>query len=198
MKHYTVTITRQFGSMGRTIAQHLAKELNIEFYDRDIVEKTAQQFQLPVSKISDSEEAASYHFWKRMFPLGTDEQYLQDLIFDAQKDIILDFAAKSSCIIVGRCSDAILEEHDNNFNIYIYAPVEKRVENCIHYLSMTESEARKTIEKVDKAREAYHKRYAGFLPGDAEHKQLVIDSSLLGPEETAVWIAQFLKKYFSL
>lgn len=198
MEKFTITITRQFGSMGRTIAKELAEELGVEFYDRDIVEEVSRQFKLPVSQISDSEEKANYRFWSRMFPLGTDEEYIQNIIFDVQKDIILDLAKKSSCIIVGRCSDAILENRENTMNIYIYAPVSKRLENCVSRLGMNESEAKRTIIRVDKARNAYHKKYAGFLPNDPEHKQLMIDSSLLGPEETAHWIAELARRNFHI
>ena len=198
MDKFTITITRQFGSMGRTIAKELSQELGIEFYDRDIVEEVSRQLKLPVSQISDSEEKVSYHFWSRMFPLGTDEEYIQKIIFDVQKEIILDLAKKSSCIIVGRCSDAILENRENNMNIYIYAPVSKRLENCVNRLGMDESEAKKTIVRVDKAREAYHRKYAGFPPYDPEHRQLMIDSSMLGPEATAHWIAALARERFKL
>lgn len=198
MEKFTITITRQFGSMGRTIAKELSEELGIEFYDRDIVEEVSRQLKLPVSQISDSEEKATYRFWSRMFPLGTDEEYIQKMIFDVQKEIILDLAKKSSCIIVGRCSDAILENRENNMNIYIYAPVSKRLENCVNRLGMDESEAKRTLVSVDRAREAYHKKYAGFLPYDPAHRQLMIDSSMLGPESTARWIAQLARERFGL
>ena len=139
MEKFTITITRQFGSMGRTIARQLAEELGTEFYDRDIVEEVSRKLNLPVSQISESEEKSEYRFWSRMFPLGNDEANIQSSIFDAQKSIILDLAQKSSCIIVGRCSDAILEEAnvENVINIYIYAPVQKRLENCITRLRVT-------------------------------------------------------------
>ncbi|MDO5136100.1 MAG: cytidylate kinase-like family protein, partial [Eubacteriales bacterium] len=119
------------------------------------------------------------------------------IIFDVQRDIIRDLAKKSSCILVGRCSDAILEGTPNNMNIYIYAPVEKRLDNCVHLLGMEEATAKRAIASVDRARDGYHKTYAGFLPSDPAHKHLMIDSSLLGPEDTAHWIAQLAKKRFS-
>ena len=154
MDKFTITITRQFGSMGRTIAKKLSEELGIEFYDRDIVEDVSKKLNLPVSQISDSEEQSNYRFWRRMFPLGTDKEYMQNIIFDVQKELIKELAGKSSCILVGRCSDAILETNKNNMNIYVYAPVEKRLENCIQRLEMSETEARRTISDVDRARDA--------------------------------------------
>lgn len=196
MEKFTLTITREFGSLGRSIAKELSTELGVEFYDRDIVEKVAKQLNMPVSKVSDVEEKSKQIFLPRMFPLGTDEVYIQDMIFDVQKDIILDLAGKSSCILVGRCSDYLLENEKNNINIFIYAPYAKRLENCVNTLGMSEAEAKRMIMSVDKARNAYHKKYAGYLPGDPKHKQLMIDSSLLGVSQTAHLIAGIVRSLF--
>ena len=143
MEKFTITITREFGSLGRSIAKELSQILDVEFYDRDIVEEVAKKLNLPVSMISDEEEKSRHSFRPRMFPLGTDEEYMQDIIFDVQKDIILDLAKKSSCILVGRCSDFLLEKEKNNINIFVYASYEKRLENCVETLGMTEGEAKK-------------------------------------------------------
>ena len=196
MEKFTITITREFGSLGRSIAKELSRELGVEFYDRDIVEEVAQKLNLPISQVSDEEEKSKHSFWPRMFPLGTDEDYIQDIIFDVQKDIILDLAKKSSCILVGRCSDYLLEHEKNNINIFIFAPYAKRLENCIETLGMTESEAKRMISSVDRARNIYHKKYAGFLPNDPEHKNLMIDSSLLGVTGTATLIADMVRKLY--
>lgn len=197
MESFTVTITRQFGSMGRSIAKELSQELGVEFYDRDIVEEVAKRMDMPVSDISSREEQAKHSFRPRMFPLGTDAEYIQDMIFDVQKDIILDLAAQSSCIIVGRCSDFLLENRKNNINIFIYAPYARRLENCICILNMGRDEAEHMITSVDKARNTYHKKYAGYMPYDPRHKQLMIDSSLLGVEGTARLIADMVRRLYS-
>lgn len=198
MEKFTITITREFGSLGRTIARELSRELGIEFYDRDIVEEVSRQLNMPVSTISDTEEKSKSRFLPRMFPLGTDEEYIQKMIFEVQKEIIFEMAGRSSCIIVGRCSDAILENEKNNLNIYIYAPVAKRLENCVKRLDMTPTEAKKMIMSVDKARKAYHKKYAGFSPDDPKHKAILMDSSLLGPERTAVVLAEIIRQKFEI
>lgn len=196
MEKFTITITREFGSLGRSIARELSQILGVEFYDRDIVEEVANKLNLPVSTVSNEEEKSRHSFLPRMFPLGTDEEYMQDIIFDVQKDIILNLAKKSSCILVGRCSDFLLEKEKNNINIFIYASYEKRLQNCVDALGMTESEAKRMILSVDKARNAYHKKYAGYLPNDPEYKQLMIDSSLLGVTGTAKLIAEIVHQLF--
>lgn len=71
---YVVTITRQFGSMGRPIAKKMAEKLGIEYYDRDIVDQAAKKLNLPVSVVDEVEETAkkvkASPFARMMFPLG--------------------------------------------------------------------------------------------------------------------------------
>ena len=110
MKQYVITISRQFGSMGRTIAKQMAEELNIDFYDRDIVEETAKRMGLPVSTVSATEENANSKYFKRQYPLGMGVSNMQDEIFSIQRNIIEDLAKKESCIIVGRCAESILAD----------------------------------------------------------------------------------------
>ena len=136
MDKYVITISRQFGALGRTIAQKMAAELGIEFYDRDIVEHTAKRMGLPISEISNEEERAGGFFAERRYPLGMGPVSMQEELFQVQTNIIKDLASKESCIIVGRCGDYCLKDMERVLNIYVYAPVEKRVENCISILGM--------------------------------------------------------------
>lgn len=120
-KKYIVTITRQFGSLGRPIAREISEILGIEYYDRDIVEATSKKMNLPVSKISEHEETYSTSLFPMLLPLGSDSIAKQDEIYNVQKEVIREMAEKESCIIVGRCADYIFRDHRNVLNIYIYA-----------------------------------------------------------------------------
>lgn len=131
IKKFAVTITRQFGSLGRLIAKRMSELLNIEYYDRDIVDMTAKKLNLPVSEVIDNEESAKSAFFKMRYPFGSGTTQLQDSIYLAQQRIIMDFVKHQSCIVVGRCSDYILQNMENCINIFIYAPYEQRLRNCI-------------------------------------------------------------------
>ncbi len=194
---FVVTITRQFGSMGRPIARMVSERLGIEYYDRDIVEMTSKNLQLPVSTISDVEESAKTAFFNMNYPLGMGTTTIQDSIFSVQKKIIIDLAERESCIIVGRCADYILWDRKNIFNVFIYAPYEARLSNCIERLNLRPDEAKKMIASVDKARESYHRHYCGYSMSDKEHKHLMIDSSLLGIEGTCEILTDVIRKKFS-
>ena len=195
-KQYIITIVREFGSMGRPIARRLSELLGIEFYDRDIVEETARKMNLPVSVISINEENQGSAYSRMRFPLGKSSREKQDEIFRVQSEIIRSLAKRESCVIVGRCSDYILRDFENRLSICVYAPFEKRIENCVSSLGMDEETAMQMTVEVEKARRKYHKRYANYSPEDIKNKNLLIDSSFFGIEGTARLIAEIAKSKF--
>ena len=196
MKQYVITISRQFGSMGRSIAQALAQQLNIDFYDRDIVEETARRMGLPVSVISDTEENAKSVYFRRIYPLGMGVPNLRDEIFLVQKNIIRDLAAKRSCIVVGRCGGSILADMPNRLGVYVYAPYSQRLQNCTQKLGMDETTARRMIREVDRARELYHRRYCPEVKDVFTDHDLMLDSSRFGVEGSASLLAHIAQTLF--
>ncbi len=198
-KKYVVTVGRQFGSMGRPIAKRAAELLGIEYYDRDIVEEVAKRMDMPLKLISREEEEANHKFGtygKMLFPLGNGTTELQDRIFSVQECVLEDFADRSSCILVGRCGDYLMRDRKNLLRVFIYAPMEERTLNCVQYFNMTPLQARKMCADVDKARRAYHLRYAGYEPMDPEHMDLLLNSTALGIEGTAQALADLIRRRF--
>lgn len=203
MERFIVTIQRQYGSSGRMIAARMSEILGIEYYDYDIAEETAQELALPVSVVKEEEEKAERQpvfaeFTQNIMPAGKRTTQEQDEIFRAQKRIIRDIAERGSCVIVGHCADFILEKADNVMNIYIYASYQKRLEHCVKDLHLTAEEAADKIREEDEERDSYHMRYAGFLPDDRAHKDLLIDSGFFGPEGTAQLLADAVRRKFGL
>lgn len=196
MKQYVVTISRQFGSMGRAIAQQMSRQLGINFYDRDIVEETASRMGLPVSVISDTEEHVKSLYFRQQYPLGMGIASMRDEIFLIQKNIIRDLAQKESCIIVGRCADSILMDMENHLNVYVYAPFDARLRNCTEILKMDEKTARKMIREVDRSRELYHRRYCPEYSDPSTNKDIMIDSSRFGTEGTVKILTGLVRELF--
>lgn len=195
-KKYVITISREFGSLGRPIAKKLAEILGIEFYDRDIVEQTAKNLGLPVSVIKDNEEKVKNRFFNMSYPLGNESSDQQDRIFQEQTKIIRDLADKDSCIIVGRCADHVFANEKNCLRVHIYAPYEARYRNCVDILHMDMETARREIKKVDKARKAYHMHYAGYAPGSQENLDVLINSEVFGINGTAQVLADMVRVRF--
>ena len=120
---------------------------------------------------------------------------MQNYLFSVQQCVISELATYDrSCIIVGRCSDYILRQSKNTINIFIYAPYEKRLRNCIEVLGMNEAEAKDMIQKVDKARDNYHMYYTGMPAATINGRQILIDSSFVGIDQTAEMLADIIKK----
>lgn len=193
---YIITISRQFASLGRTIAQEMSRELGIEFYDRDIVEATAKRMGQPVPEISREEERAGSLFENRKYPLGMGLVSMKQEIFAVQSNIIRDLAARESCIIVGRCADSILRDYPRVLNVYIYAPFEERMKNCIQKLGMDEKTARRMIREVDKAREVYRLRCCEGVKEVFDNRDIMIDSSRFGAEKTARLLCGMVREIF--
>lgn len=198
MEQYTITITRQFGSMGQMIAKKMSEILGIEYYDHEILKKVAAQTGMLESTVEDEEERAENRFEFMGLSFGHQTSDVQDKIFKVQEQIIMELAEQQSCIIVGRCADYILRDFPNVVNIYIYAPEDDRIETCIGRYDIPEWEAKKKIEDVDEARTAYHMRYAGYAPDDLKHKDILINSSFLGFEGTAQYLCECIKEKFHI
>lgn len=194
MEKYVITISRQFASMGRCIAQNLSEDLGIPFYDRDIVEETARRMELPISTISQEEENARSIYFRRQYPLGMGIQSMQDEIFMIQQNIIRDLADRESCIFVGRCSDSILADHPRRLSVFVYAPYKARYDNCIHRLGMTPPVAEKMIKNVDKSRIQYHRRYCRGYQDELTGKDLAINSGSFGIQGSAQVIKAVLRE----
>ena len=197
MKQYVVTMSRQFGSMGRMIAQQLSRELGVNFYDRDIVEETASRMGLPVSVISNTEENSKSIYFKQQYPLGMGIASMRDEIFLIQKNIIRDLAQKESCIIVGRCADSILTDMENRLNVYIYAPMDARLRNAVELAKLDEKTAKKMIREIDRSRELYHRRYCPEYVDASTNKDIMIDSSRFGAEGTVKILAGLVREMFA-
>ena len=195
MKNYVVTISRQFAAMGRSVAQAMSDELDIAFYDRDIVEATAARMGLPVSEISDREDNHSRYF-RSLYPLGTGMLSVQDELFQTQRNIIRDLAEKESCLIVGRCADVVLADKRNVLNIRVIAPYDARLKNCVEKLGMDEKTAKKMIERIDRSREQYHKEYGGCEL--TKYTDIMINTARYGIEGAAEQLCSIVRQRFEL
>lgn len=198
-KQFVVTVGRQFGSLGRSIAKKTAEHLEIEYYDRDIVEEVARRMDMSLKTISKEEEDANHAFGvygKMLFPLGGGTTALQDKIFSVQECVLNDFADKSSCILVGRCADYLMWKRENLLRVFIYAPMEARVKNCVETMNLPPDKAKKLCVSVDRARRAYHRRYAGYDPYDLDHTDLLINSAAFGVDRAAQMLADTIRERF--
>ena len=147
-----ITISREFGSGGRTIGRKVAEKLGIPFYDKEIIEKVAEKSGLSKKYIeekgeySPSKSIFSYSFLGR----NIDGVSVEDYIISAQRKIIMDLANEGPCVIVGRCADFILRNRDDVFNVFIHSSIEKRAERIVKVYGETDKTPKKRLEEKDK------------------------------------------------
>jgi cytidylate kinase len=183
MAYNVITVTRQFGSLGRKIARQVADNLGYEYYDRDIIELAVKEMRGDIEKLSMFDGQLASPFDKMMYPLGKGNSHMKQALFEMEKSIMVDLATTRNCVIVGRCSDYVLRKFDipeeNMLNVFIYAPIEKRLTNCKEELNIEDpGEAYRYLTKVDKAREEFYKHYTKHSFDSNRYRNLLIDSSM--------------------
>lgn len=196
-----ITISRQFGSGGGEIGKKLAEELNLPFYDKNIINIAAKDSGFSEDILEYSEEMPinsllySIATGSGIGGIGLAGLPLGDKLFLAQFDAIKKIASEGPCVIIGRCADYVLNDLDNVINIFIHADFEKRRERIAKTHSLTDEEAKKKIDKVDKRRAAYYYHYTLEKWGTATRYDLCINSSALGIDGTTAAIKRFIEAY---
>ena len=177
-----ISVSRQHGTVGKEIARKVAEKLNIEFFDKEEIKKFAIQNSLIENKYTDDE---LYNFY---------------LSLDAEKDSILKqtetirmIASKKNCVIVGRSSDYILKDNPNLIKIFLYAPMEYRINKVKEMYNDTYNEAKKHINKSDKSRATYYEVIANKKWGDKENYDICLDCSI-GNEKVVNIICEYVKE----
>ena len=189
-----ITISREFGSGGKYIGILVAKKLGIPCYDRDIIEKIAEEsgfvndFIKRVTEYAPSKSIFAYSFVGR----GASGESIEDKIFAIQEKVIKELADKGPCVIVGRSADYILRNYDT-LDVFIYAPNADKVKRTMRFKGVSEREARKLVKDTDKKRSINYKYYTGKTWGERENYTVMLNSTDLGIEKTADFIAQIYK-----
>ena len=184
-----ITIGREYGSGGLEIGKKLAKKLGISFYDKNLIDEVAKKSGIQIDTLHRGDEKSAGPWYNPIFKNGT----INDRIFWAQSDVIREIAEKESCVIIGRCADYILKDHENVVKIFIQAPFEDRVKRvCEKYLIEIPDEAKKEILKTDKQRRSYYEFYTDNTWGGRKHVDLIVNSSVLGIDGTVDLIADFV------
>jgi len=197
-----ITITRQFGSMGRPLAKQIADRLGFSYYDRDIIEKAASQMGMPVLKFEEFSDKKLSAFDKMIYPLGLGNGVLQANVFETEKNIICGMAEEGNCVIVGRCSDFILHEAgytaEDMLNIFFYAPYEQRKYNSMNSLGLDNSQAVDYLDKVDDARERYYKQHSFEQFTSIKYRNLMMDTSVMDESDLIDTICDIAARKFKL
>ena len=177
-----ITISREYGAGGHTIGQRVAKELGIDFYDRDIIKAAVKESGLDTAEVEQVEEEITRTgiFLRMIAPASYLDQ--QQYIRTIEQHIILDFAVKGSCVILGRCADDILEKASiPSLNVFLYASEIHRAVRVGQLIDSTNpTEIQKKMQRTDAARRAYYEQFTGKKWGNSKNYSMCLDTGLLG------------------
>ena len=193
-----ITVSREFGSGGRTIGRLVADKLGWSFYDKEIVNAVAQKSGFAEKFIEENGEYANVNS-SLLFNLsvgsGAENGVLSlyDEIFNAQSQIIRDAAEKGNCVIVGRCADFILSDRDYCLNVFIYSDTESRKKRIIEVYGENNKPIEKRIRDKDKRRKVYYKSFTGNKWGEMKNYHLAINSGRISLEKCADMIVEAVK-----
>lgn len=188
---FIITVSREYGSGGRYVGRLIADKLGIKFYDKDLIEKLAEETGLSEEFIENNEE-------KRNPLSNLNSGYYaglsnSDELFIRQADLIRKIAEEESCVIIGRCADFILKDKSNVLSVFISGSMEDKINRVTKIYGIDEKNAEKEINKINKSRASYYKHYTGNEWLDASNYDICINSDLYGVEKTADLICELVK-----
>ena len=177
-----ITISREFGSGGRFIGEEVAKKLGIAYYDKSIIGQIAEKSGLSQEYIQESAELAPKKGLFAYALAGRDitGRSVEDMVYEAQRKVILGLAEKEPCVIIGRNADDILKDRDDVLNVFIHGDMPEKIQRISHLHNVDEKEAVKMMADTDKRRMTNYNFYTEQKWGKASNYTLCLNSSELG------------------
>ena len=189
MKNRVITISREFGSGGRLIGRRLAERMGVPYYDRQILNRIAEESGFSREMMENAERKAKHGFMYSLSSAfgagetGPDSLSLNERFFLAQFDTIREVAEEGSCVIVGRCADYILRGYPEVTNVFIYAEEGDKIKRAVEEYGVPENEVKKLMHDADKARANYYNYHTGRKWGNPVNYNLCLDSGYLSVDD---------------
>ena len=177
-----ITISREFGSGGRFIGEEVAKKLGIAYYDKNIINEIAEKSGLSPEYVQKNAELSPKKGLFAYAFAGRDitGKSVEDLVYEAQRKVILELAEKESCVIIGRNADYILKDRDDVLNVFIHGDTPEKIQRITRLYNVEEQKAVKMMADIDKRRMANYNFYTNQKWGKADNYTLCLNSSQLG------------------
>jgi len=188
MEKKILTISREFGSGGRTIGHEVANALGIPFYDKELVEQVALESGFAPKFVEEHGEHSttgsifSYAFAPHRVPGVMNGLSTADFLWNIQCSVILQLAEQGPCVIVGRNADYILKDRPDTLHAFIYADMEARAERIVRLYGESEKSPQARLNEKDKRRRVHYQHYTGRTWSQSQNYDICLNSSVLGIE----------------
>lgn len=189
MEKKIITISREFGSGGRTIGRMVAQKLGIPFYDKELVDQIALESGFAPKYVEEHGEHSSsgslfsYAFAPHGVPGVMNGLSTADFLWNVQCSVIQQLADKGPCVIVGRNADYILKDRPECLHVYTFADVPFRAERIVRLYGDSEKSPETRLAEKDKRRRLNYQHYTGRTWGQAQNYDLCLDTGVLGVEQ---------------
>lgn len=180
MKNRVITISREFGSGGRTIGKAVADELGIPCYDNEILHEIAVESGFAENYVKDAGEYAPGGFFASAFSHPTSGPNNSDYLWKIQYNLITELAERGPCVIVGRCADYILCDKADCLRVFIHADMSFRAQRIVNVYGEREKSPEQRLKDKDKRRAAYYRFYTEMKWGHAQNYDITLNSGTLG------------------
>ena len=200
MEKKIITISREFGSGGRSIGRAVAEKLGIPFYDKELVEQVALESGFAPQFVEEHGEHApgksilSYAFAPQGVPGVMNGLSTADFLWNIQCSVILQLADKGPCVIVGRNADYILKDREDVLHVYIHADTQFRADRIVRLYGESEKSPETRLAEKDKRRKINYQHYTGRSWGVAQNYDVCFNSGVLGVDYIADIIVDMVKK----
>lgn len=200
MEKKIITISREFGSGGRTIGHLVAEKLGIPFYDKDLVDHIALESGFAKHYVEEHGEHApgssifSYAFTHQGVPNVMHGMSTADFLWNVQCNVILQLADKGPCVIVGRNADYILKDREDCLHAFIHADKAFRADRIVRLYGESEKSPNARLQEKDKRRRVNYHHYTGRTWGASHNYDVCLNSSTLGVENCAEIIVSLVEK----
>lgn len=202
MTKKVITISRAFGSGGRTIGKEVAQRLGIPYYDKELVDKVAEESGFHADFIEEAGEYApvtnSFLFNIAVSPnpmAMMNHMSMADQLFVCQTNVIRRLADEGPCVIIGRCADYILKDREDCLHVFIHSDMESRCKRIVEKYGETRQTPQKRLTDKDNKRKVYYKHYTNRNWGDAQNYHLCLNSGMVGVEKCVDIIVDVAKMY---
>ena len=198
-----ITISREFGSGGREIGEKLAGELDVPFYDKNILEIAAKESGICHDLFVQQDETYTNSFLYSLvmgnYTISPDGRIdtnmpINNKLFLAQFDTIRKIAQKGPCVIVGRCADYVLKNEKNVLNFFIMGNMPEKKKRILERYDIEKGSVEDFINKTDKRRSSYYNYYTDMKWGQARNYDLCVNSSKTGIDGAV----KILKSYIEI
>ncbi len=197
MKKSVITISREFGSGGRTIGRRVAEKLGYAFYDQELIMRVVEECGLSREIVEKYDEYATHKnsFLYSIAVNSANASAYGNISFAnqvqiAQIKVIKEFAEKGNCVIVGRGADFVLRDREDVLNVFICADMKFRAKRVVELYGETDRKIESRLKDKDTRRKVFYRSFAMREWGLCDNYHVSLDSSVIGIDRCVDLIAE--------